>query len=119
MRLRGDTGQIRTCSGQVHDLSPLEKFYWCNIVIYLCCFLAIAVTGAFERLLFYELPFHFLGMAMGIPMLIILFHDLYKRHFPNPNSKVTWTILMLMFWPSIPVYLYKYGFRARQQAMQV
>ena len=94
-------------------------FYWCYIVIYLCCFLAIAVTGAFEQWLFYVLPFHFLGMAIGIPMLIILFHDLYKRPFPNPNSKVTWTILMLMFWPSIPVYLYKYGFRPRQQAMQV
>ncbi|MHB0958914.1 MAG: leucine-rich repeat domain-containing protein [Pirellulaceae bacterium] len=25
LRLRGDTGQIRTCSGQVHDLSPLEN----------------------------------------------------------------------------------------------
>lgn len=89
-------------------------FYWCYIVAYGCCLVALAVTGAMERLLFYVLPFHFFGMALGIPMLIVLFHDLYERHFPNPNSKVTWTILMLMFCPSIPVYLYMYGFRPRE-----
>ena len=50
---------------------------------------------------------------IGIPMLIILFRDVYRREFPNPNSKVTWTIAMLMFWPCIPFYLYHYGFRPR------
>lgn len=88
-------------------------FYWCYILPYVCCFLTLAVTGALERVFFQILPFHFFGMAIGIPMLIVLFHDLYKRDFPNPNSKVTWTILMLVFCPSILVYLHKHGFRPR------
>jgi len=88
-------------------------FYWCYTLVYLCCFLVLAFTGAMERLFFYVMPFHCFGMAIGIPMLIILFRDLYKRHFPNPNSKVTWTILMLTFWPSILVYLCRHGFRSR------
>lgn len=88
-------------------------FYWCYMLVYICCFLAVSITGTIERWAFYVLPFHFFGMAIGIPMLIVLFRDLYKRDFPNPNSKVTWAILILMFWPSIFVYLYKYGFRLR------
>ena len=90
-------------------------FYWCYIIIYGCCFIAFFVTRAFEHVFVYILPFHFFGMIIGIPMLIILFYDLYKRDFANPNAKVTWTILMLVFWPSIPVYLYRCGFRPRQQ----
>lgn len=99
-------------------MGRLEKsftiFYWCYILVYGCCFLALVISGAMERYFFYVMPFHFFGMALAIPMLIVLFRDLYKRPFPNPNSKVTWTILMLMFWPSILVYLYKHGFRPRQ-----
>jgi hypothetical protein len=88
-------------------------FYWCYMLVYVCCFIVVSVSGEIERWAPRILPFHFLGMAMGIPLLIILFRDLYKRDFPNPNSKVTWAILMLMFWPSIFVYLYKHGFRPR------
>ncbi len=88
-------------------------FYFCYILVYMCCFLAMTFTGAMDRLFFYVIPFHLFGMVIGIPMIIIVFRDLFKRDFPNPNSKVTWTILMLMFVPSILVYLYKHGFRPR------
>ncbi len=88
-------------------------FYWCYILIYGCCFVYLGVTDKLRDLFHVVMPFHFFGMAIGIPMLIILFRDLYKREFPNPNSKITWTILILMFCPSILVYLYWYGFRTR------
>lgn len=83
-------------------------FYWVYIIAYIPCFLLFMPSSFFEML-----PFHLFGMVIGVPMLVIVFRDLYKRDFPNPNSKVTWAILMLMFWPSIPVYLYKHGFRLR------
>jgi hypothetical protein len=86
-------------------------FYWTYIASYACVFVWSAVSGRLD--LETILPFHFFGMAIGLVLLIIVFRDLYKRDFPNPNSKVTWTILMLMFWPSILVYLYKHGFRPR------
>ena len=83
-------------------------FYWAYILAYIPCFFLLASNHFFAIL-----PFHVFGMAIGIPMLIIVFRDVYKRTFPNPNTKVTWTILMLLMWPSILVYLCKYGFRPR------
>jgi len=83
-------------------------FYWLYLLAYIPCFFLFAGQHFVEIL-----PFHFFGMAVGIPMLIIIFRDVYKRPFPNPNTKVTWIIFMLLFWPSILVYLYKYGFHPR------
>jgi hypothetical protein len=83
-------------------------FYFVYAIAYIPCFILLMPRHFWQLL-----PFHFFGMAIGIPMLIIVFRDVYKRTFPNPNTKVTWTILMLLFWPSILVYLYKYGFRPR------
>ncbi len=83
-------------------------FYWVYVLTYIPCFVVLM-----PRYFFQVLPFHLFGMVISIPMLVIVFRDLYKRSFPNPNSKVTWTILMLMFWPSILFYLYKHEFRPR------
>ncbi len=110
-------------------------FYWVYMAVYILCF-----VGFFLFWLFFQsmprqdpvlsvaaviagqpaddyaivlLPFHFLGMAMGVPMYVIVIRDVYKRTFPTPNSKVTWTILMLLLWPSILVYLYKHAFHPR------
>lgn len=83
------------------------------MALYVACFFSLAATGWMEHCFFYVLPFHFLGMFLGIPLLVIVFRDLYKRDFPNPNTKVTWAILMLLLWPSILVYLYRHGFRPR------
>ncbi|MBW6475243.1 MAG: hypothetical protein K0B14_19105, partial [Anaerolineaceae bacterium] len=51
------------------------------------------------------LPFHFLGMALSLAFIIIVIRDIYKRDFENPNSKNTWIILVLLFWPSVFIYL--------------
>lgn len=88
-------------------------FYWAYMLIYVCAVAALAVTGAIDRLFLVIMPFHFFGMFLGVPLLIVVFRDIYKRDFPNPNTKVTWTILILLLWPSILVYLYKHGFRPR------
>ena len=105
----------RMWSGEL--MSRIEKtftvFYWTYMLVYVCGVIFLAASGHMDRVSFHVLPFHFFGMFIGIPMIIIVFHDLYKRQFPNPNSKVTWAILMLMFWPSILVYLYRHGFRPR------
>ena len=83
-------------------------FYFVYILAYIPCFFLLM-----PRYWSVVMPFHFFGMAIGIPVLIIVLRDVYKRTFPNPNTKVTWTILVLLFWPSILVYLYKYGFHPR------
>ena len=87
-------------------------FYWLFMAAYIPCFFLFM-----PRYPHIMIPLHIFGMLLGIPMLIIVFRDLYKRDFADPNSKVTWTLLMLLFWPSILVYLWKHGFHPRSPAV--
>ncbi len=81
-------------------------FYFLYIIVYVPLFLNFGSTHL--RIL---IPFHFFGMALGLAFLIVVLSDIYKRDFPNPNSKITWTILILMFMPSVFVYLFRYALR--------
>ena len=92
-------------------------FYLLYMLVYIPVFIGLGVTGEMSFDLIF--PFHMLGMALGLIFLIVVIRDIYKRDFPNPNSKVTWTILILMFWPSIFVYLPKYGFKPRPKQTTV
>lgn len=84
-------------------------FYCLYMIAYIPCF-SLLMPRYFHQVM----PFHILGMAIGLVLLIIVFRDLYKRDFPNPNSKLTWAILMLVFSPSIVVYLWRYGFHPHE-----
>ena len=97
-------------------MNRLEKafviFYWVYMAIYVPTFIAVALTTNGSAIL-YLLPFHFFGMLLGLVLLYVIFRDLYERRFEDPNDKVTWTLAILLFWPSIFVYLYRHGFRKR------
>jgi hypothetical protein len=83
-------------------------FYAAYMLAYIPCFFLLL-----PRYVWQVMPFHLFGMLLGIPLLIIVFRDLYKRQFPNPNTKLTWAILIFVFWPSMIVYLCKHGFHPR------
>jgi branched-subunit amino acid ABC-type transport system permease component len=89
-------------------------FYFAYLAVYVLYVVLLHLSHYFDQYFFVlVLPFHFFGMAIGIVMYVIVIRDIYKRTFPNPNSKVTWTLLVILLWPSILVYLYKHGFRPR------
>ena len=102
-------------------MNRIEKgfsiFYWTYLLLYIGCFILLAATGWMEHAFPLVIPFHVLGMLLGLVMLFVVIRDIYKRDFPDPNTKVTWTILILMFMPSILVYLYQHGFRPRPAAV--
>ena len=82
-------------------------------LVYMPVFFAVGLSGRIEQYFLLIIPFHLFGMMINLAFLIIVIRDIYKREFPDPNSKVTWTVLILMFWPSVLVYLPKYGFKPR------
>jgi hypothetical protein len=59
-------------------------------------------------------PFHFLGMALNFAALVVTIRDLYLRPFVNPNTKLTWLLLILVTggigWL---VYVFKHAFKPR------
>lgn len=64
---------------------------------------------SFDRIV----PFHIFGMILSLCFMIVIVRDIFKRNFKNPNSKTTWAILVIMFWPSVFIYLPKYAFKPR------
>lgn len=88
-------------------------FYSVYVAVYVPVFIAAAMTHRFDFKMM--LPFHLLGMVLGFVFIIVVVRDIYRREFPSPNQKITWTILVLMFWPSVFLYLLKYGFKPRHR----
>jgi hypothetical protein len=46
-------------------------------------------------------------MLLGLAALVLIFRDLYKREFENPNSKVTW-VLIMAFTAGIGIVVYAF-----------
>lgn len=59
-------------------------------------------------------PPHFVGMALNFTAFGFSIRDLYLRPFPNPNSKVTW-VLLIVFTGGIGwlFYIVKYALKPR------
>ena len=59
-------------------------------------------------------PFHFTGMGLNLIAFILTIRNLYLRTFPNPNSKLTWLLLILctsgIGWY---VYIFKHAVKPR------
>jgi hypothetical protein len=82
------------------------------LVVYGFVFTVVAVRQdeRFDSLI----PFHILGMVQNFAAFLLTIRDLYRRDFSNPNSKLTW-LLMMFFTGGIGwfVYLYLHGLRPR------
>lgn len=82
--------------------------YLVFMFLYLPCFFLLA-----RSLMPILAPFHIAGMIFSIIFLFLVMRDLYKRDFSDPNAKITWTILILCFFPSALVYLFKHALKPR------
>jgi len=95
-------------------MSKKEKIYCIlfllTMVIYIPCF--IFYIGRYSSII---MTIHIVLMFANLIFLILVFRDIYKRDFPNPNTKVTWTLLICLFSPSVFVYLFMHAFKPRQK----
>ncbi|WP_116812422.1 PLDc N-terminal domain-containing protein [Steroidobacter cummioxidans] len=48
-----------------------------------------------------------LTLLLSIAAIVLLLRDLYKREFPNPNSKLTW-LLVMAFTGGIGILIYAF-----------
>lgn len=105
-------------------MGRFERFFVIWTIGYLSAYVPVLVTVSVTpdwRNDFFEdlVPFHILGMVQNFACLLLMIRDLYKRDFPNPNSKLTWLLLILYVGPiSWVLYLCKYGLRPRPPLAQ-
>jgi hypothetical protein len=86
------------------------------IIIYSFFFFSMMSSpDNFDRIV----PFHIFGMILSLSFMIVVVRDVFKRQFKNPNSKAIWAILIIMFWPSVFIYLPKYAFKPRDEIQEV
>ena len=53
------------------------------------------------------------GLVVNVIMMFIVFRDIFSRRLPGRNGRMFWTILLLLCWPAILVYLPLHGFKKR------
>ncbi len=100
-------------------MGKFEKFFCiftlAYIIIYSFFFFnMMSHPDSFARII----PFHIFGMILSLGFIIVVVRDIFKRTFKNPNSKAIWAILVIMFWPSVFIYLPKYAFKPRDQIQE-
>ncbi len=88
-----------------------------NMVIYIPYFLILGIATSANGIQLNPMaimPWHVAGMFLNLLALIATFQDLYLRPFSNPNSKVTWCLLILctggIGWI---VYVFRYALKPR------
>jgi hypothetical protein len=91
------------------------------MAVYVVVFFVVigrAMSAPNSNTMLYVLPFHFLGMAQNFTALVLTIRDLYLRHFPTENAKLTWLLLILLTggigWL---IYVFKYAFKPRSAAI--
>lgn len=94
-------------------MHTFEKFY--SLLAIAC---AIAIVGAMIflpdlRQLDRLLPISLIGLAVNIGLMYIVLKDIFLRPFSNQSTKFLWLGLVLLLWPSIIFYLFRYGFKPR------
>jgi len=84
-----------------------------NMAIYVPCFFLLFFPAAngFSHTL---IAWHIVGMLLNFVVIVLTIRDLYRRRFANPNSKITWCLLICctggIGWI---VYVFKHAFRPR------
>jgi hypothetical protein len=94
-------------------MNVFEKFYAFLAIIFATGLLIGLIYLPELRLLPRLIPLSLLGLIINVGLIFIVLRDIFSRQFGDQRSKYFWMALVLFFWPSILIYLPKYGFRPR------
>lgn len=90
-----------------------EKLYSIFAVLFVIAFFIILALFPKTRQLTILLPITMVGLMVNIIFMFIVLRDILLRQFESTGQKILWVVLILFFWPSVLVYLPKFGFRPR------
>jgi len=94
-------------------MNIFEKIYALLAIVF--------ASGLFISLIYFPvlrqfhilLPICLVGLAINVGLLFVVLRDIFSRRFTPESKKYIWIALVLCFWPSIVLYLPKYGFQPR------
>jgi len=94
-------------------MTSLEKLFSLCAIIFLACLLGSLIIVPQMRNLEILLPVSLLGFLINATLLFIVFKDIFTRSFETDTKKYIWILLILIFLPTILIYLPKYGFKPK------
>lgn len=95
-------------------MSKFEKFLVWLGLIYNAVYFPVFVFLSEGHIRMF-IPFLVLAMALILMVVILAFKDLYQRQFPSREMKLGWLAVMLLFGPSILIYLFRHAFKPRSR----
>lgn len=94
-------------------MNTAEKIYSIFAIFFAIVLTGLLATFPEMRQLKILLPASAAGLAVNVIMMFIVFRDIFSRQLPGKNGRMFWTILLLICWPAILVYLPVHGFHRR------
>ena len=98
-------------------MSKFERAFVLWALGYLAMYLVVAISFAVllpaDRFR-WLIPFHVLGIVQNLVALALTIRDLYLRPFPDPNSKLTW--MLLIHWTGgigWVIYVFRHAIKPR------
>lgn len=94
-------------------MNTFEKIYSVFAILFGGVFTWLLLTVPDMRQLSILIPVTAVGLLINVIMMFFVFRDIFSRTTLSRNAKLSWTVVVLLFWPAILVYLPLHGFRAR------
>jgi hypothetical protein len=94
-------------------MNIFEKVSSLLAIIFASCLIIGLIYFPQLRQLHLLIPICLLGLVINVLLMFIVLRDIFSRNFSDQGKKYLWIALVLLLWPSILFYLYRYGFRPR------
>lgn len=94
-----------------------EKVYSIFAVLFMVALFFVLILYPETRRMQVLLPISLVGLLVNVIFMFIVLRDIFQRRFKTTGQKVLWVVLILVFWPSVLVYLPMFGFRTGKNSL--
>ena len=90
-----------------------EKLYSIFAMLFIIALTSVLILFPETRQLMILLPITLAGLLVNIIFMFIVLRDIFLRPSISTGQKILWVVLILVFWPTVLLYLPLLGFKAR------